>query len=63
MAKYEIKFMMDIQLPMPFVASEILRRPYVPICCSLILISSRLVKKEKRGANGNATAKKATNPS
>ena len=63
MAKYEMKLMIDIQLPMPFVHYETLRLPYVPIVCNLIFISSRLVRKEKSGAKGNAVAKNAMKPS
>lgn len=40
-----------------------LRLPKRPMCYILILISSKFVKKENRGAKGNAVAKNETKPS
>ena len=55
--------MIELQLPIPAVHSEMFLRPYLAIWLSLILISSKLVKKENIAANGNAVAKKAMKPS
>ena len=62
MAKYEIKPMMGIQLPIPLAFYATLLLPIEARCCSLILISSPLVKRENKGANGKDVAKKATKP-
>ena len=62
MAKNEMKLTMDIQFPIPLAHKEIFRRPYSSINLSLIIISSKFVRKENRGAKGNATAKKAMKP-
>ena len=62
-AKYEMKLMIDDQFPMVLVHSATLRRPYLAICCSLILISSRFVRNENSGAKGKAVAKNAIKPS
>ena len=51
-----------LQLPIPLVPFAKFLRPYLPMCCILMAISSKLVKKENKGANGNAKAKKAMKP-
>lgn len=63
MAKYEMKFMIELQLPIPPVHSDMFLLPYFAIWLSLMSTSSKLVKKEKRGAKGNAVAKNAIKPS
>ena len=62
MAKKEMKLMMDIQLPIPLELRAICLLPYYPMVFNLIMISSKLVRKLKRGANGKDTAKNAMKP-
>ena len=52
----------DIQLPIPFDPIDCYRRPYLVINFSFNFKLSMFVKKEKMGANGNATAKKLMKP-
>lgn len=63
MAKKDMKCMIDIQLPIPEEQSARPRFSYFVIIRSLIKTSSILVRKEKSGASGNETAKKAMKPS
>ena len=55
--------MIELQLPIPAVHYETFLLPYVAMLLSLISTSSKLVKKEKSGAKGNAAAKNAMKPS
>ena len=63
MAKKEMKFMIDIQLPIPADYLAMSRLPYFAIIFSLICTSMTFVRKQNRGARGNETAKKAMKPS
>lgn len=61
-AMKEMNSVTESQLPMLFASSAMSRRSYFVICFSFRNICIKLVRKEKMGAIGNATAKRATKP-